>query len=247
MEQGTEERNDQNAEQEISERYFVDLAAAFVRGKLHGLNQASPLFSRPFAELEITDCAQLFAIGLSSGLKLHKFKKSIDLPRVQNVLGALKSLYAENLLDIGSGRGVFLWPLLHTFSNLEVLSIDVRKDRIDDLLSVKAGGIQRLSADIMDATQLDLPDNSFDVVTALEVLEHMHQAEKAVAEAVRVARRAVIISVPSHEDDNPDHVHLLSRDQLKSMIENAGARPRFGNVLNHMIVVAMKKYPDETP
>ncbi len=40
------------------------------------------------------------------------------------------------------------------------------------------------------------PDNAFDLVYCLEVLEHLEQPELALAELARVARRAVIISVP---------------------------------------------------
>lgn len=47
-------------------------------------------------------------------MKLHYFKVKDDLPRVQVVLsflqGAVAAEQCRTLLDIGSGRGVFLFP-----------------------------------------------------------------------------------------------------------------------------------------
>lgn len=40
-------------------------------------------------------------------------------------------------------------------------------------------------------------DNSFDIVTALDVLEHLEHAHKALDEALRVAKKAVFVSLPN--------------------------------------------------
>jgi SAM-dependent methyltransferase len=45
---------------------------------------------------------------------------------------------------------------------------------------------------------LPYPDRAFDVVVATEVLEHLHDPSGAVRELLRVARKAVILTVP-HE------------------------------------------------
>ena len=48
--------------------------------------------------------------------KLHKFKRIDELPRVRRVIGMLRgALRPTSLLDVGSGRGAFLWPLLDAF------------------------------------------------------------------------------------------------------------------------------------
>ena len=77
------------------------------------------------------------------------------------------------------------------------------------------------------------------VVTFLEVLEHVERPAVALAETFRVARRFVVLSVPSKEDDNPEHIHLFSRAALEDLLVGAGAtRVTFDGVLNHLIAVA---------
>jgi hypothetical protein len=77
------------------------------------------------------------------------------------------------------------------------------------------------------------------VVTVLEVLEHLERPEAAAREVLRVARRAVIASVPSREDNNPQHVRLFDRASLTALFAGAGARRiKIDYVLNHMICVA---------
>ncbi len=73
----------------------------------------------------------------------------------------------------------------------------------------------------------------------LEVLEHIPKAQEALTQAVRVAKRFIIVSVPSKEDNNPEHIHLFNQDRLKAMFQTAGAlQVRFDYLLNHIIAVA---------
>jgi ubiquinone/menaquinone biosynthesis C-methylase UbiE len=207
------------------ERYFTRLATAFVRGKL---GRTAPTLSSE----------ELIAEGLASGLRLHKFKRNTELPRVRKVLGVLRGLAPASLLDVGSGRGTFLWPLLDAFPRLEVTAVDINPVRVADIAAVGSGGVPNLRALRMDAGALELAEGHADVVTALEVLEHLPAPRRAAAEAVRVARRYVVASVPSKEDDNPGHVNLFDARGFESLFLDAGARGvKVEHVLNHMIAV----------
>jgi SAM-dependent methyltransferase len=214
-------------EEFISEdsRYFTALAAAFVRGRLGDRPQLSP--------------EALLEWARESGLRLHKFKRQTELPRVRKVLGLLQGLAPTSLLDIGSGRGTFLWPLLDAFPHLQVTAIDTSAQRVADINAIREGGVENLRALQMDASRIELDDNSMDVVTALEVLEHLPAPQLAAAEAIRIARRFVLSSVPSKEDDNPEHIQLFTRDSFEALWLTAGARSvKVEYVLNHMIAVA---------
>ena len=207
------------------ERYFTRLAAAFVRGKLGRF------------EPHLSD-EELIADGLAAGLRLHKFKRNTELPRVRKVLGVLRGLAPASLLDVGSGRGTFLWPLLDAFPDLTVTSLDINPVRVADIAAVGAGGVSNLRALQMSVEEMGLEDNYAEVLTALEVFEHLDSPRKAASEAVRVAGRYVIASVPSKEDDNPEHIHLFDARGLEALFLDAGARGvKIEYVLNHMIAV----------
>lgn len=209
---------------ETDERYFTALAAAFVRGKIPSLSE--------FSDEEV------IARGRAEGLRLHKFKCQTELPRIKKVLGILQGLAPLSLLDIGSGRGTFLWPLLDAFPYLEVTAIDTNPIRVTDINAVRQGGWTNLQAYEMDATAIALADKCVDVVTALEVLEHLENPALAAAAAVRLARKFVVASVPSKEDDNPEHIQLFDLSSFEKLWLDAGATSvKIEYVLNHMIAV----------
>jgi 2-polyprenyl-3-methyl-5-hydroxy-6-metoxy-1,4-benzoquinol methylase len=204
--------------------YYVELATAYVRG-------ACP----EFAHLED---GELLAAGRTAGLRLHRFKRTAVLPRVRRVLGALRTLGATHVVDLGSGRGAFLWPLLDELPHTRVTAVDCLHHRVATIGAVRRGGFDRLAAARMDAARLGLADGVADVVTVLEVLEHVTEPARVAAEAVRVARRAVIASVPSKRDDNPEHVRLFDARSLTALLEQAGAaRVDVEHVPKHMVAI----------
>jgi 2-polyprenyl-3-methyl-5-hydroxy-6-metoxy-1,4-benzoquinol methylase len=218
------------ADSDLNRHYFLDLAAAYVRGKMPDAGLASP--------------EALFNCGREGGLRLHRFKRTTELPRVRRVLGILRALDPCNLLDIGSGRGVFLWPLLDAFPELPITALDRASHRVADLEAIARGGITRLTPIEGDVGALSFGDSAFDVVTILEVLEHLPRPEIVAREVLRVARRAVIASVPSKPDENPEHLRLFTAGSLAQLFLDAAStigrmvKVRCEFVLNHIVAVA---------
>lgn len=176
-------------------------------------------------------------------MKMHYFKAKEDLPRVQRVLGFLQGIVAmgqcESLLDIGSGRGVFLFPLLRDFPQMEVTSIDLFPHRVELLQCIHDGGVANLHPLQADICIWDAQDKSFDVVTILEVMEHIPDTQAVVRNVIRLARNYIIVSVPSKPDDNPEHIHLFSNDDLEQLFLSNGCKSvKFMSVTNHRIMVA---------
>ena len=180
-----------------------------------------------------------YAAGKAAGLKVHYFKRSALLPRVGLVLGFLRGIEFGSLLDVGSGRGAFLWPFLEEFPDKETHVVDILPQRTAIHRAVAAGGTYDLHVHEGDVRTLALPDKSIDVVTMLEVLEHIPDVAGAVRNAMRIARKHVVVTVPSQKDDNPEHIHLLSRECLRGLFDAAGCgKLNFGGVPGHTFMVA---------
>lgn len=175
--------------------------------------------------------------------KDYYFKVKDELPRVQVVLGFLRGVVGggqcHSLLDVGSGRGMFLFPLLREFPEMEVTSLDVLPYRVDLLQCLHEGGVSNLHPILADICTWDAPENSFDVVTMLEVMEHIPDTTAVVKNAVRLARNYIVVSVPSKPDNNPEHIHLFSNEELKLLFIECGCnKVKFMSVTNHRVMVA---------
>lgn len=223
--------------------YYERLAAAYVRG--YSLRTGKPGLPEAWkrgllTELEEDAVRGILEAGREADLKIYRFKTTHgDLPRVKKVMGFLKGISFESLLDVGSGRGAFLFPFLTEFPWAEVTAADILSHRVEFLQDMTAGGMERLTAVCADICDMPLPEKSVDVVTLLEVLEHIPDVGAAVRSAVRIARKFVVVTVPSKEDSNPEHIHLLTKDRLTALFAAAGcSRLRFDGVNGHLTAVA---------
>ncbi len=114
----------------MNERYYNELLVAYLRAVT--------------GETACEDLDSLMSSAKAQGIKYYDFKRSQPLlPRVKMVLGFLKTLQFNTLLDVGSGRGAFLWPFMDEFPNVETFSVDLLPHRINVLQKVRDGGISR--------------------------------------------------------------------------------------------------------
>lgn len=225
----------------MENEYLRRTAAAYVRGyaKRTGLALIRDLCEKPPEELNERELDMLFAAGKTCGLKMYRFKSHRDMPRVKIVMGFLRSVMPESLIDVGSGRGVFLLPFLEEFTGAAVMSVDILPHRVEFLNDVSQGGYSNLTAMLGDICTAPLPEKSADVVTMLEVLEHIPDVETAARAAVRAAKKFVVVTVPSKPDNNPEHIHLLTKDKLTALFEGAGCKKiGFDGVNGHLFMTA---------
>ena len=109
------------------------------------------------------------------------------------LLQELHVLNPSTILDVGCGEG-FALERIRTAGIGEVLEgIDVRSDAIDVGRTLHS----KLTLRIGNAYQLPYTDAAFDLVLCSEVLEHLDDPERALAELRRVAKKYCIISVPN--------------------------------------------------
>lgn len=176
----------------------------------------------------------LIKIADSQKIDYHNFKNS-KLPRVEKVLGMLKGIKPLSILDIGFGRGKFLYPLLEEFSNVNITTIEKNSKSIEEVKFLQPN-YTKLNIVEGDILKNDWFDKSFHTITALEVMEHIQDTEKFLDECVRLAYGWLILSVPSKEDNNPEHIHLFTEDKIKELFSKYNLKPKFEYVLNHMII-----------
>jgi len=95
------------------------------------------------------------------------------------------------ILEVGLGEGEVSNRLRDRWPDARMVGIDLPD--ADLARSWKELGLAGAYADI---TRLPFPDASFDLVLAIEVLEHVPDPAAAVAELQRVARGDLVLSVP---------------------------------------------------
>ena len=135
-------------------------------------------------------------------------------PQIENYVKLIGNLENKIVLDIGCGRG----DLAHEFAKkgAKVEGIDYSKDGValaNKALRYQNKGIKkRLNFKVMNAKKLVFKDNAFDVVTAIDVFEHLYKEEldDAMKEIYRVLKPNGRLFV--HTDTNKiylDFTHKL--------------------------------------
>lgn len=127
-----------------------------------------------------------------------RFIPSVDLLEKHRVRLALKLFSAaqtpSSVLDVGCGDGYLCSVFLGKGIN-KITGVDFSSKRIEFAKKTFPG------INFMEGSAYSLPveDNSFDLVTAIEILEHLEKPGDAIAELKRVAKRHIIATVPDSQ------------------------------------------------
>ncbi len=118
----------------------------------------------------------------------------VDRRRMRDTAAALPA-GVTTLLDAGCGFGHFLRVVRET-RGIAGTGIEITEDKVE-----YARRVFGVDARVASVDALPFPDGAFDVVCALEVIEHLplEPYGRGRAELARVARRWILISVPWRE------------------------------------------------
>jgi SAM-dependent methyltransferase len=100
----------------------------------------------------------------------------------------------ESILDVGCGEGVLTLQWAERLDDKRIVGIDLDDPKLLDEWERRSR--ENLEFRVEEATSLSFADDEFDMVSAIEVLEHVPEPEATVAEMARVARKWVLVSVP---------------------------------------------------
>lgn len=145
----------------------------------------------------------------------------------------------RRVLDVGCGTGAMLGHL-------------ARYGEVDGVeMSAEAVGLcgRRGQTRVTQATghELPFPDASFDLVTALDVIEHIEDDRSAVEEMVRVLRPGgyLLLAVPAFrflwgpQDDISHHFRRYRARELERRATEAGLVPRRVSYFNMVLFPAI--------
>ncbi len=123
--------------------------------------------------------------------------------------------------DLGFGPGVLTAFILEQEASWQAAGVDISKDCLHHAqrLLEKKEVLERSKLSVADVRSLPYPDDTFDVVVAVEVLEHIPAPEAGLAEAMRVLKpggyaiSALPVQLPLlmhlYDFDTPDEVLAL--------------------------------------
>ena len=123
----------------------------------------------------------------------------------------------ESVLDVGCGEGVVTERIADS-TGADTVGVDLGTDELQDEWRRRERG--HLAFRPASAYDLPFEDGSFDLVCALEVLEHLERPRDALAELARVSRRTLLVSVPRQPLWRISH--LLALQDVRSLGNTPG-------------------------
>jgi ubiquinone/menaquinone biosynthesis C-methylase UbiE len=111
--------------------------------------------------------------------------------------------FGDEILDVGFGLGYGITILSIKAGTIK--GIDVDGKCVEYCRNSLLGRNPKLiSLDCYDGKKIPFEDNTFDLVTCIDVLEHVEDYDSFILELIRVTRRGVFISTPNRR---PEHTN----------------------------------------
>jgi 2-polyprenyl-3-methyl-5-hydroxy-6-metoxy-1,4-benzoquinol methylase len=142
----------------------------------------------------------------------------------------------DSILDVGCGEGVLTEQWADKLGSGRIVGIDLDDPKLK--AEWEARRRPNLEYRVEDATNLSFADDEFDMASAIEVLEHVPDPERTVAEMARAARRHLLVSVPREPlwrglnmargaylkdfGNTPGHINHWSKRSFVSMLSRHG-------------------------
>ena len=139
--------------------------------------------------------------------------------------------YNDKILDVGCGLGNFCRFIWGKYPKAEIFGVDFSPFAVE-----KATELSDFVAEFSGSDAYELPFNnrSFDVVTGLELVEHLSYPEKFIKEAKRILKPGgkLIISTPHKDTEageliSTEHVKEYEPKELAKILTKCG----FGEIL----------------
>jgi ubiquinone/menaquinone biosynthesis C-methylase UbiE len=155
------------------------------------------------------------------------------------LLEEIARLGPRRILDAGCGEGIVAAWLTQALPDVELVGVDAREDAVEEFRLRNPG----VRAETGDLYGLPFERGEFDLVMAIEVLEHFERPQEALRELARVSSRSVLLTVPhepffrggnllrgryvSRLGSTPGHVNTWTRRGFTRMAGEVMEAPRW--------------------
>jgi SAM-dependent methyltransferase len=139
--------------------------------------------------------------------------------------------FGDNVLDVGFGLGYGITIL--SIKADSVQGIDIDKKCVEYCKGALLGRNPKLiSLDVYNGKRIPFDDKTFDIVTCIDVLEHVEDYEAFLLELMRVSRRGVFISTPNRRSENTNgdgtpknywHIREWNYSELDKIVIKCGS------------------------
>lgn len=159
------------------------------------------------------------------------------MARFQSSLDELFTRAApDSVLDVGCGEGTLTERWARQLGSAPVLGIDLADSKLRAEWSRRRR--ENLEFQVMQGEELAIDENEFDLVAAIEALEHVSDPERTLTQMARVARRHLLVSVPREPlwrvlnvcrgaylpqlGNTPGHVNHFSKRSFAALLARHG-------------------------
>lgn len=166
--------------------------------------------------------SEIYRLECSSLWKNYWWKQGRDFAAKFLLKKFLKPNKKNKILDAGCGLG-------ETSKKFAVFGQVTGIDSAPEAIKLaKKNGLKK--AKVMDLTNLSFPENSFEAVTAFDVLEHIENDQQAIRETFRVLKNKGIflLTVPaynwlwSEHDEALGHKRRYTKRQIEKKLKKSG-------------------------
>ncbi len=171
------------------------------------------------------DLAEGWYTACDHPIALLRTENAVRVPWIIREIGERKTV-----LDIGCGAGILTNALSE--AGHQVCGIDLSPSSLE--IAKKYDATKKVSYQVANAYSLPYPDQSFDVVSAMDVLEHVEDPKRLVSEASRVLKPGGLF-----------FFHTFNRNFLSYLVVIKGVEWCVPNAPKNMHVYPLFIKPDE--
>ncbi len=170
-------------------------------------------------------------LQLANNVGRSGFEKTLTRSRLEGIRQGLADHPVRRLLDVGCGLGFFLHALHEAWPKAEAIGVE--------LVDQAASRAERPGVDVLRGPweQVDLPTDSFDIVTLIHFLEHQTDPGADIERAALLLRPGGVLVVEVPRLDGwgrrlfgrwywphlpPQHLQLFSRKGLVKLLGDRG-------------------------